>query len=236
MGDSTQSNPGERGSGWAEVPMLPAELLRFTAAPGERRRGMTFARLGANFGAIITTPTDKQMNRFKRITTLVVVAWWVTATTALAQTLGSDPVQPATIGQVIQPPDLKALPLNPTDVSLTSTRPERPERPALSPEILEQLRSKFEFSRESYLKRQEELKRLLQGATEAQRKLVRDQIKESRQRWLEQAREFRDEAKDRARELRRQLPKLREALDESRQQLLDATTSSTRKRPGLDGR
>jgi len=113
-------------------------------------------------------------------------------------------------GRILQP-DISTAP---TVNSTTKPRPDRLER-TLPPEIKDQVK-KFERAREAFIQRQEELRKQMDGATtEKERDSVRQRIKEGLDRWREQARQFRDEARERVKELQRELPNLREALQET---------------------
>ena len=68
----------------------------------------------------------------------------------------------------------------------------------------------------SYLNRQEELKKKLQGVNDKERAEIRDKLKSLRDQWLEQAREFRKELRERQRELVDKLPDYREVIESAR--------------------
>jgi hypothetical protein len=126
-----------------------------------------------------------------------------------------------TTTRVISSPEVKE------NISPTSTDSTRPStvaaRPVLSTEIKERLRN-FERAREAYLQRQRELEKRLKGATEQERERIREQIKDRRSAWLEQHKQFQVELRERVREIKREIPSLRDALDETRPPA----------RPGLD--
>jgi ABC-type transporter Mla subunit MlaD len=130
-------------------------------------------------------------------------------------------------GRVVLPEPAGALPA--VDV-LAALRPPRPERPTLPPDVSERLKQ-FRSAAEAYLKQREELEKQLRGATEQQRQIIRERLKENLQKWREQARQFQDQAKDRSRELKRDLRSLSKALEEVRSGAVD---SSPRPRPGID--
>ena len=111
-------------------------------------------------------------------------------------------------------------------------RPEREERPELPAEIRDRI-LQFENLREAYLARERELIQRVRGATEEDRDRLREQLKELREDWLRRARSIREEARERQRELLRELPKHREALEQAREQALDAARE-TRERRGQD--
>ncbi len=69
-------------------------------------------------------------------------------------------------------------------------------QPAVPAEVKAQL-EKFQAARDAYLQKQHELAQQLQGATDAQRKLLRDQLQTLRREWLEKSIQFRREITDR---------------------------------------
>jgi hypothetical protein len=96
-----------------------------------------------------------------------------------------------------------------TDVGIRTTT----DRQKLSQQVKDLLQ-RFEGTRDAYLKEQEELRRKQRGAaTESERELVRAQIKEARDAWLERSRVLREELKDRIAELRPLMPQRSEILD-----------------------
>ncbi len=127
-------------------------------------------------------------------------------------------------GRILQPQTTPS----PTVTGVNAPRPDRNER-ALPPEIKAQVKQ-FETAREVFIRRQEELRKQLDGArTDKERESVRQLIKDNLEQWREQARQFRDEARERAKELQRELPSLREALDDT-----PKGTPGRPGRPGLD--
>jgi len=133
-------------------------------------------------------------------------------------------------GKVIVPEGLDGL-TGPTDGSPPAVRPERPERPALSPEVKEQIR-KFDQARDTFLQQRRELERQLTGASDEERRNIRSQLKESLDQWKEQRKQFRVEAQERRQELKQELLQHREALEDARGAALEAKEKKTR--PGLD--
>ena len=87
---------------------------------------------------------------------------------------------------------------------------------------------RFEKFRESYLARQKELLGKLNGASNDDRELIRRQLQQLRDDWLERARAFKEDARTRMRELQDQLPKYRDALIDAKEGALD----QVRKRRG----
>jgi len=125
-------------------------------------------------------------------------------------------------------PDPAALnsPIN----SPTGVRPSRSERPDFPPELKLRLRS-FESLRETYLARQEELRKKWRGATTQQdREQLRAQLQGLRDEWMDKARAFKEETRTRVEELKGELPKYREALDAARESALDAAKSARKRR------
>ena len=124
-------------------------------------------------------------------------------------------------------PDPAALnsPIN----SPTGVRPSRSERPDFPPELKLRLRS-FESLRETYLARQEELRKKWRGATDQDRERLRAQLQGLRDEWLDKARAFKEKTRTRVEELKGELPKYREALDAARESALDAAKSARKRR------
>lgn len=87
----------------------------------------------------------------------------------------------------------------------SALRPTRAEQQPVSAEIKAQLQ-KFETARDAYLKRQKELAAMLKGASEDQRKAVREQLKTLRDQWLEQSIQFRREVQSRIPDLKTEIP------------------------------
>jgi len=117
-------------------------------------------------------------------------------------------------GTILLPELPLADPPSPAVDANFAARPATIER-SLAPEVRQQL-SRFRNAREAYLNDQARLEKLLKGANERERELIRQRIKESHEKWVLQARSFRDEANQRMRDLKRALPKHREALNEAR--------------------
>ena len=163
----------------------------------------------------------KKSRQFAAIIALILSA--VMHAAAQTDTVSPSLVKRDADGRILQPD-----PTPSPAAEVTAPRPVRTER-ALPPEIREKLKQ-FEAAREAFIKQQEELRRKMDGAiTEKERENIRRNIKESLDRWREQARQFRDDAKERARELQRDMPNLREALEES-----PRGTPGKPGRPGLD--
>lgn len=104
---------------------------------------------------------------------------------------------------------------------------------ALSREVRERL-ARIEKIRQEYRREQERLLNALRGAaTEAERELIREKIRASREAWMDRLRAFREELKDRLPDLRRRLPELNEVLDNARNNARDSV-NAVRKRRGQD--
>jgi hypothetical protein len=124
--------------------------------------------------------------------------------------------------------DQQATELGITGIGLTSI-----DRQNLSDAVKLRLQ-RFELSRDTYLREQEQLKKRLSGAaTEAERDRVRALIRDRREDWLRRMRELRAQSKDRILELRRQLPSKGEVLDAARENAREAI-KDIRKRRGQD--
>ena len=115
-------------------------------------------------------------------------------------------------GQVVVPEHLTSPDAS---VSTGNLRPERPERPGLSPQVLARI-ERFKLDARKYLEQQQALKQKLQGANETQQAAIRLELQALRESWLERAREMRKEFKDRLPELRRELKSHSEVLDSAR--------------------
>ena len=114
-----------------------------------------------------------------------------------------------------------------------SVGPTAVDRQNLTPAVKERLQ-RFELSRDTYLREQEQLKKRFNGAaTEGERERVRALIRDRRQAWLSRMRELRAQSKDRIIELRRQLPSKGEVLDAARENAREAI-KDIRKRRGQD--
>ena len=112
-----------------------------------------------------------------------------------------------------------------------NTRPSRPDlRPELAPEIKSRI-VRFEKFRETYLARQQELLRKLNGAaSDEERARVRAQLQGLRDEWLEKARAFKEDARARMRELQSEFPKYREALMDAKEGALDSVNPARKRR------
>jgi hypothetical protein len=171
------------------------------------------------------------MNLIKQLAAIG-AATLVAAASATAQT---NPVNTAGLpkrdGQVVLPEKLTAP--DSANATISKLRPVRPERPNLPPEVLARI-ERFKLDARAYLARQEVLKKQLQGANDKERALIREQLKELRERWLERARELRKEYKERQAELADKLTEYRELLNDVRASALSQAAPGGRTRRGDD--
>ena len=132
------------------------------------------------------------------------------------------------VGRIILP-DPAAL--NSPIASAPGGRPSRSERPEFPAELKLRLRS-FESLRESYLARQEDLRKKWRGAaTDQDRERLRAQLLVLRDEWLDKARAFKEETRTRLEEMKPELSlKYREALDAAKQSALEAAVEHKRPR------
>jgi hypothetical protein len=139
---------------------------------------------------------------------------WFAASSAPAQTNPVDAVaQPTREGRVVLPD--KPTATDSGNITASTSRPPRPERESLPPEVQARL-DRFKADARAYLARQQELKKKLEGANDKERALIREQLKEIQQQWVERAKEMRKEYKDRQAELADKLKDYRELLDNVR--------------------
>lgn len=113
-----------------------------------------------------------------------------------------------------RPQGVVVVPERPTAPDVTSVagvRPDRVERPAMSPEILTRI-ERFKRDARAYLDRQEALKKKLLGANDTDRARIRAEIEDLRRKWLDESKRFRIDTKARAPELMRKLPGHREVI------------------------
>jgi hypothetical protein len=89
-------------------------------------------------------------------------------------------VERPTVVAPTAPPDRPNLPPHPE-------RPTVPGQPPPSQEIKDLTRS-FQAARQTFVKQQQELQRQLKTGTDEQRKIIRQQLKENLEQWMEQQR------------------------------------------------
>lgn len=145
----------------------------------------------------------------------VSLGWF--ATLASAQVLPPSTSIADKVGQIILPDFGGSL----SSPGSSLTRPPRLERPELAPEIKSRL-ARFAETREAYLAKQQELLRKLNGATDGDRELIRKQLQQLRDDWLDRAKAFREDARTRMRELQSELPRYRDSLKDAQEGALDA--------------
>ena len=165
------------------------------------------------------------MNKFRQFAAVAALLMGVALHAAGQVGQVSPALTPRPTDGRILPPDTTPAPAANT---ATTPRPDRVER-TLPPEIRQKLKE-FEAAREAFIRREEQLRKQMDGATtDKEREAIRQRIKENLDQWREQARQFRDDARERAKELMRELPNHREALDDTPKR-----TPGRPGRPGLD--
>ncbi len=129
------------------------------------------------------------------------------------------------------------VPERPTavDANVSSAATVRPARPDLRPNLPPQVQvrvERFKLDARSYLAKQQELKKQLQGANDEQRAAIRESLRQLREQWVERARELRQEYKERQAELRTKLQDHKELFDDlrnsTREQLNNARDETRR--------
>jgi hypothetical protein len=149
------------------------------------------------------------------------------ASQAPAQTNPVDAAtQPQRDGKVVVPERPTAT--DDANITATTLRPPRLERGSLPLAVQERL-DRFKADARAYLARQQELKKKLEGANDKERALIREQLKELQQQWLERAKEMRKEYKDRQAELAEKLKDYRELLDSVRSTAIRDAGDRTRR-------
>lgn len=145
--------------------------------------------------------------------------WYVAGATWAVATLGASAVAqtnptPSSTPAIINRPTITA-PAPSTEPLSAPPRPERPGVPGrpLPASGMQELVRDFQAARQSYIQQQQELNRKLASATEEQRAILREQIKDSLKEWRElqkqQAKELREQAKD----IKNNTPNLRDVID-----------------------
>jgi len=110
----------------------------------------------------------------------------------------------------------------------------KPDATAVQAAEVRERIERFERIRDQYLREQERLRRLLNGAaTDDERARVRDLIAKTREQFLDNLKRFREEMKDRLAEVRQRLPEMREVLDNAKDNARDSI-NQVRKRRGTD--
>jgi hypothetical protein len=113
-----------------------------------------------------------------------------------------------------------------------NTRPTRPERPALDPQVQQKVETLRKVA-DQYLNQQEEILKREKGTTDRDRELMRERLQELRRQWLEQTRANQKELRERLKELQDRLPSHREVLENARERTREAIRDR-RDRRGLD--
>ena len=122
---------------------------------------------------------------------------------AQAQSAAKDKLQDRN-GRVIEPDDASAK------------RPNAGRGNKLPTDIKDMI-AKFEKDREAYLQQQKDLLKQLKGATDEERDKIREQLGDSRDKWLDQAKSLREEIRSRIAELRDKLPHHGDILDAAKE-------------------
>jgi hypothetical protein len=100
-------------------------------------------------------------------------------------------------------------------------KPEKPERPnnPQPPAEVKALVDKFQDAREKYLKTQRDLRLLQRDASEEERTVIREQLKEQLERWKETIREKQKEMKDRIQDMKSEVqPELGKVIDQAKEE------------------
>jgi vacuolar-type H+-ATPase subunit H len=102
--------------------------------------------------------------------------------------------------------------------------------------IRERLRL-FELKREAYLAEQLDLVRQMRGASNEERKRLREQLREQRQNWLDEAKQIREQARLRLQEMKQELANHSEVLEAARERAREQAlegAEKARERRGTD--
>lgn len=153
----------------------------------------------------------RMLNRSKAGSLLVALVL-TPAAGLVGQTSNTTPAQPAIPSRpTVVAPAPAATPQQPLPA-----RPERPPIPNLPPpaqESVKDLVRDFQSARQAFLNQQKELQRQLKTATEEQRALIREQLKENLQQWLEQQKAQIQDLREQARDIKNNVPALRDVID-----------------------
>jgi flagellar motility protein MotE (MotC chaperone) len=103
---------------------------------------------------------------------------------------------------IVERPTVVA-PTAPPDRPNLPARPERPAVPGQPPpsQEIKDLTRNFQAARQAFVQQQQELQRQLKMATDEQRKIVRQQLKENLEQWLEQQRQMRDDTREQLKQI-----------------------------------
>ena len=136
--------------------------------------------------------------------------------------------QPKRDGKVIVPERPTANDTANANTTAANLRPSRPERPNLPPEV-QALVEKFKRDARAYRDREDALKKQLDGASDKERAVIREQLRELRAQWLERTKEMRKEYKDRQAELADKLTGHTRLLDATRNSVVQPVDGGTRR-------
>jgi predicted ribosome quality control (RQC) complex YloA/Tae2 family protein len=109
---------------------------------------------------------------------------------------------------------LLVAPAQPSDRAGGPKRPARPVVPGqpVQTQQMKDLVREFQAARQDFINQQQELRRQLKTANDAQRAIIREQLKEKREQWMEQQKAQIQELKEQAREMNR-VGNLRDVID-----------------------
>ncbi len=91
-------------------------------------------------------------------------------------------------------------------------RPPTPGKPAATTEMQKLVRD-FQAARETYIRQQQELNRKLSTATDEQRALIREQIKESLREWRELQKQQAKDLREQAESIKNNTPNYRDVIN-----------------------
>jgi hypothetical protein len=124
----------------------------------------------------------------------------------------ADETTPPAKPETPQKPETPVVTAPPTETPVTPVTPERPEVPNLGippklelPEDVQLLVTQFRTQASSFVEAQREIARKLKGATEAERELLKEQLKENRETFLEESKALRADIRERVKELKEKL-------------------------------
>jgi TolA-binding protein len=139
------------------------------------------------------------------------VAMTLLAAAACAQTTNAPPSQPPIANRPVV-----VAPTTPPDRPNLPPRPERPPVPGqpTPAQDLKDLVRDFQSSRQAFIKQQQDLQRQLKTATDEQRAIIRQQLKENLQQWLEQQKAQIQDLREQAKDIEKNAPGLRDVLNQ----------------------
>jgi flagellar motility protein MotE (MotC chaperone) len=138
------------------------------------------------------------------------VSMTLLAAAASAQTSNSPAAQPPIANRPVV-----IAPTRPPERANLPPRPERPAVPGEPPpsQDVKDLVRDYQSARQAFLKQQQDLQRQLKTATDEQRALIREQLKENLQQWLEQQKAQIQELREQAKDIKNSVPALRDVID-----------------------